>query len=185
MPRVERLKLARDLVKQAGAENAKIGIIASSVLATYPLVAQVIQRDLREIGLQAEIQQVPQAEWYKRVFTKDTDFHLAVSWFAGYSDPAIILNWWLPISAAQAGFVQPLDEYAQAVGQVRTLPDGAERKSAIERACTIIYDRANILPLVNKPDYIGYRRDLIEPRFAKVEGNFDVLKYSEEFRRKQ
>lgn len=185
LPRAERLRLAKDLVRQAGAEGAKVGIIASSVLATYPLIAQVMQRDLREIGLQPEIQQVPVAEWYKRVFTKETDFHLAVSWFAGYSDPAIILNWWLPISTAQAGYVQPVAEYAQVLDQVRSLSAGPERNQALGRACEMVYDQANILPLVNKPDYIGYRRDLVEPRFSKVEGNFDVFKYAEEFRRKQ
>jgi peptide/nickel transport system substrate-binding protein len=68
---------------------------------------------------------------------------------------------------------------------VRSLPNGPEREAAMSRACEIVYDQANIIPLVNKPDYIAYRRDLIEPKFAKLEGNFDVLKYAEEFTRKR
>lgn len=54
---------------------------------TYPLIAQVIQRNLREIGLKPEIQELSVAELYKRVFNPQTDFNLALSWFAGYSDP--------------------------------------------------------------------------------------------------
>ncbi|HZH27401.1 MAG TPA: ABC transporter substrate-binding protein [Azospirillaceae bacterium] len=186
MPRAERVKLAKDLVRQAGAENQKINIIASSVLVTYPMIAQVIQRDLREIGLQAEIQQVPAAEWYQRVFVEKTDFHMAVSWFAGYSDPAMIMNWWAPGAApAYAGFVKPVEEYGQVLDKVRTLPAGPERAQAMGRACEIVYEAANILPLVNKPDYIGFRRDLVDLKFAEVEGNFDVLKYAEEFTRKR
>jgi peptide/nickel transport system substrate-binding protein len=53
------------------------------------------------------------------------------------------------------------------------------------RACEIVYEQANLLPLVNKPDYIAYRKDLIEPKFTKMEGNFDVLKFAEEFTRKR
>jgi len=186
LPRAERLKIARDLVKQAGAENRKVTIIASPVLVTYPLIAQVLQRNLRDIGLQPEIQQVPVAEWYKRVFNKDTDFNLAVSWFAGYGDPAIVMNWWAPGAiAAYAGFMKPVEEYTQVMASVRSLPNGPERQQAMARGCDIVYEQANLLPLVNKPDYIGFRRDLIEPKFAKLEGNFDVLKFAEEFTRKR
>ena len=69
--------------------------------------------------------------------------------------------------------------------KVRSLPPGPERAQAMSRACEIVYEAANMLPLVNKPDYIGFRRDLIEPKFVKLEGNFDVLKYAEEFTRKR
>jgi peptide/nickel transport system substrate-binding protein len=186
MPRAERIKLAKDLVAQAGGESQKINIIASPVLVTYPLIAQVIQRDLREVGLQAEIQQVPTAEWYKRVFSPETDFHLAVSWFAGYGDPAMVMNWWAPGAiAAYAGFIKPVEEYGKVMDRVRNLPNGPERAQAMARACEIVYEQANLLPLVNKPDYIAYRKDLIEPKFTKVEGNFDVLKFAEEFTRKR
>ena len=185
LPRAERLKIAKDLVRQAGAENRKVTIIASSVLVTYSLIAQVLQRDLREIGLQPEIQKVPVAEWYKRVFNKDTDFNLAVSWFAGYGDPAIIMNWWAPgANPALAGLLKPVEEYGEVMQKVRSLPDGPERRKAMERGCEIVYEQANIIPLVNKPDYIGYRRDLIQARFAKIEGTFNVLKYAPEFTRK-
>lgn len=182
MTREERLDRARQLVEEAGAEGEEVGIIASSVLATYPLIAQVLAQDLQEIGLVPKIEQVPAAAWYDRVFVEETDFDLAVSWFAGYSDPAMVMNWWAPGAAsAYAGFVIPVDEYTTVMDQVRSLPAGAERDEAMGRACEIVYEQANILPIVNKPDYIGYRSDLIQPKFSEVEGNFDVLKYVEEF----
>lgn len=185
MPREERLEHARQLVKEAGAEGEEVGIIASSVLATYPLIAQVLAQDLQAIGLQPKIEQIPTAAWYDRVFVEDTDFDLAVSWFAGYSDPAMVMNWWAPGAAsAYAGFLIPVEEYSQVMDEVRSLPPGPERDQAMSRACEIVYEQANILPIVNKPDYIGYRSDLIQPKFSDVEGNFDVLKYAEEFTRK-
>jgi peptide/nickel transport system substrate-binding protein len=81
--------------------------------------------------------------------------------------------------------MKPVEEYGEVMAKVRNLPDGPERQQAMARGCQIVYDQANLLPLVNKPDYIAYRSDLIQPKFGKIEGNFDVLKYAEEFTRKR
>jgi peptide/nickel transport system substrate-binding protein len=184
LPRAQRLEQARALVKQAGAENAPVSIIASPVLVTYPLIAQVLQRNLREIGLKSEIQQLPVAEWYKRVFGPQTDFNLSMSWFAGYSDPSIVLNWWVPNFAGwNVGFLKPMEGYASLVDQIRSEPDGPKRDDLMAQACKLVQDGANILALVNKPDYVVYRKDRLTPRFSNVEGNFDTLKYIGEFKR--
>jgi peptide/nickel transport system substrate-binding protein len=184
LPRAERMKMAKDLLRQSGTPAPKVGIIASSVLVTYPLIAQVIQRDLQEAGFQVDVQQVPVAEWYKRVFNKDTSFDLAMSWFAGYGDPQLVLNWWAPgFGGFTAGFLDPVPEYADLMPKLRQAT-GAERDRLMARACQIINERANMLALVNKPDYIGYRRDRIDAKFSPVEGNFDVFKYVTEFKRK-
>lgn len=185
LPRAERLKMARSLLKEAGTPAPRISIIASAVLVTYPLIAQVIQRDLQEAGFVAEVQQVPVAEWYKRVFSKETNFDLAMSWFAGYTDPSIVLNWWAPgFGGFNVGFLDPVQEYIDLVPKLRQAPNGPERDRLMARACTLIGERANMLALVNKPDYIGYRRDRIDARFGTIEGNFDVFKYVTDFKRR-
>jgi peptide/nickel transport system substrate-binding protein len=79
--------------------------------------------------------------------------------------------------------MKPNAEYNNTVNAVRQLSDGPERDRAIEKACQIIYDQANMLPLVSKPDYIGYRKDKINARFSAIEGNFNTLKYITEFSR--
>jgi hypothetical protein len=48
-------------------------------------------------------------------------------------------------------------------------------------ACAIIEKQANMLALVNKPDYIAYRKDLVDARFSRIEGNFNTMKYLESF----
>lgn len=80
--------------------------------------------------------------------------------------------------------MKPSAEFNKAVNEVRQLPDGPERDRVIEQACQIIYDQANMLPLVSKPDYLGYRKDKIMARFSSIEGNFNTLKYITEFSRK-
>ena len=186
LPRAQRLEQARALIKQAGAENARVGIIASSVLVTYPLIAQVIQRNLRDIGLKPEIQELPVAEWYKRVFGPQTDFDLAISWLAGYSDPSIIMNWWVPNFAGfNRGFLKPMEAYSPIMERIRREPDGPARDQLMSEACKLAQDGANMLALVNKSDYIAYRKDRLVPHFSKMEGNFDTLKYIYEFTRNE
>jgi peptide/nickel transport system substrate-binding protein len=186
LPREKRLEQARSLIKQAGVENAPVGIIASPVLVAYPLIAQVIQRNLRDIGLKPEIQEVPVADWYKRVFNPPTDFDLAVSWFAGYSDPAIIMNRWVPsLAGFNLGFLKPVEAYTTLMEQIGREPNGPTRDRLMAEACKLAQDAANMLALVNKPDYVAYRKDRVTPRFSKIEGNFDTLKYIGEFRRKE
>lgn len=183
-PREERIALARELLQEAGAKDLKVGIVASSVLVTFPLIAQVMKASLADVGIEAEVQQIPVADWYQRVFSAKTDFDLALSWLAGYSDPTQILSNWNPEWVGwSAGFMKPNAEYNNTVNEVRQLSDGPERDRAIEKACQIIYDQANILPLISKPDYIGYRKDKINARFSAIEGNFNTLKYITEFSR--
>jgi peptide/nickel transport system substrate-binding protein len=184
-PREERIAQARKLLQEAGAENLKVGIVASSVLVTFPLIAQVIKANLADVGIDAKVEQVPVADWYQRVFSAKTDFDLALSWLAGYSEPTQILSNWNPEWVGwSAGFMKPSAEFNKAVNEVRQLPDGPERDRVIEQACQIIYDQANMLPLVSKPDYLGYRKDKIMARFSSIEGNFNTLKYITEFSRK-
>src|SRR5262249_41208994 len=159
-PRTQRLEQARALVKQAGARDAPVSIIASPVLVTHPVIAQVIPRNLREIGLKSDNQQLPVAEWYKRVFSPQTDFNLAMSWFAGYSDPSIMLSQWVPSFAGfNVGFLKPMEGYAPLVDQIMREPDGPKRDDLMVEACKLVQDGANMLALVNKPDYIVYRKD--------------------------
>jgi peptide/nickel transport system substrate-binding protein len=127
---------------------------------------------------------LPVAEWYKRVFSPQTNFDLAVSWFAGYTDPSIILNWWVPNFAGfNLGYLKPMEGYAPLIQRIRQEPDGPTRDALMSEACKLAQDGANMLALVNKPDYIVYRTDRLTPRFSAMEGNFDTLKYIGEFRR--
>ena len=188
LPRKERVAKAKALLKEAGVPNPRIGLIASSVLATFPLIAQVLQPQLQEVGFKVEVQQVPVAEWYKRVFAtnpKESNFDASLSWFAGYSDPAIVLNWWLSgFSPAYSTYLEPSPEYADLMPQIRQTPNGPERDKLMARACGLIDDYANMIPLVGKPDYIGVRRDKLDARFGPLESNFDVFKYVTEFKRR-
>ena len=63
------------------------------------------------------------------------------------------------------------------------LPDGAERNAALAEVCSLINENSNVLALVNKPDYVAYRSDLIDAHIGRNESTFNNLKYAEEFSR--
>jgi peptide/nickel transport system substrate-binding protein len=186
-PRAERLEKARALLKEAGKEGAEIGVIGSSTLSIYPLIAQVIQASLNEASFKAEVEKIPAADWYSRVFVAETDFDLAVSWYAGYSDPAMVLYWWTPEGAAgwADGYTEFDDDLTAAIETVRTSPKGPDRLAAMDKACRLINENASVLALVSKPDYLAYREDLVTVRIGAKEANFNMLKYAEEFSRKE
>ena len=186
MPREQRLEKARALLAEANAEGIEVGIIGSSTLMIYPLIAQVVQSSLNEAGFKAFVEKIPAAEWYERVFVAEPDFDLAVSWFAGYTDPAMVLFWWTPAGSAgwADGYTIADDRITQAVADVRSLPNGPGRLEALNRVCGLINENSNVLSLVSKPDYFAYRTDLVNVRISPNEGNFDTLKYAEEFSRK-
>ena len=185
MPREERLAKARALLEEAGATGAKVGVIGSSTLMIYPLIAQVVQANLTEAGFDAFVEQIPAAEWYARVFAEETDFDLAVSWFAGYTDPAIVLFWWTEAGAAgwAHGYTITDEHLDGLVAKTRMLPEGAERNAALAEVCSLINENSNVLALVNKPDYVAFRSDLVNARIGRNESTFNNLKYAEEFSR--
>ena len=185
MPREERLAKARALLEEAGATGAKVGVIGSSTLMIYPLIAQVVQASLNEAGFDAFVEQIPAAEWYARVFAEETDFDLAVSWFAGYTDPAIVLFWWTEAGAAgwAHGYTMKDERIDGLVAKTRMLPEGEARNAALAEVCALINENSNVLALVNKPDYVAYRSDLVDARIGRNESTFNNLKYAEEFSR--
>lgn len=183
-PRAERLEQARALLKEAGQEGVAVELIASPVFPAFPLIAQVMQKNLAEIGMNVEIKQLLQAEWYDAVFSGKAEFDFALSYFAGYSDPSMVLAWWDPeISIWNKHFVESIPELASLLGEARVTPHGARREVQFKRICEIIDDSANMIAIATKNDIVAYRHDQVSVQISGMEGNIDTLKFIEEFAR--
>ena len=103
------LDRARQILAENGAEDLSFTLIASPYLPQIPLIAQVIQQNLAEIGVDVEIAQLEVGDWQTRVFSDNPGtFDAAMSWFAGYADPAMVVSWWNPETALwNQGFLEP------------------------------------------------------------------------------
>ena len=127
LPRAERLDKARKLMASTGKSNVDVELIATSSDPIYARIAQVVQQNLKPVGINVKIQQMPVAEYLDKVFTKG-DFDAALSWLAGYSDPTMVIAWWNPKFAVwNTVFHEYVPALADALEKVRGAPEGAVR----------------------------------------------------------
>ena len=183
-PRAERLDKARALLEEAGYDGSAVDLIASPVFPAFPLIAQVMQKNLAEIGMNVEIKQLLQAEWYDAVFSGKSEFDFAVSYFAGYSDPVMVLSWWDPEKVVwNRNFVETIPEISDLLVQAHETPQGAKREGQFKRLCELIDDNANMIAIATKNDIVAYRHDQVSVEINRMEGNLDTLKFIEEFAR--
>ena len=181
-PRAKRLELAKALLKEAAPASLKVGLIATPSDPLFPRIAQVVQQNLNDVGLQVEILQLPLAEYLSKVFTKG-EFDFAISWLAGYSDPTMIVSWWNPKYAVwNQVFQEDVPALDAALEEVKKLPEGTARDQKLGEICRMIDDGANLLALDSKIDYVGYRADKVAIRIDPRSGSSNTFQYIAEFK---
>lgn len=176
---------ARARLAAAGVPNLEFELLAApGVSPSFVQIAQVIQQNLAEIGVTVKVSQVEVGEWAQRAFTdKPGRFDAAMSYFAGYSDPAMVTAWWNPVASVwNDGFLKPVPAIDELIVQGQELPAGSpERKEALAALCKAIDEDAGIIPLVTRPVIIAYRTDQLNATVQPVEGNADYLRFIAEF----
>lgn len=171
------LDKARELVEQAGATGQTVELIASPTFANIPLIGQMIEQQLGEIGLKVKLVSLGGAEWTDRVYSGKADFDADISFFAGYADPGMVLAWWNPDFAVfNKAWLEGDPELTGLIRTELTTPNGPERAEALAQACERVAEGANMLPLVTKPQIVAYREDQLIAEFAPIEGYSIPLK---------
>jgi peptide/nickel transport system substrate-binding protein len=185
LPRPARLDKAKKLIAATGMPAIEVEVIASTADPIYARIAQVIQQNAKQVGINVKIQQMPVAEYLNKVFTKG-DFDSALSWLAGYSDPSMVIAWWNPKYAVwNTVFQEYSAPLADALDKVKGAPEGAERDAQFAEICRMIDDGANILALVSKVDFVVHRSDAMEIRLDPVSASSNTYQYVAEFSSKR
>jgi peptide/nickel transport system substrate-binding protein len=163
---------AQDLVRAAGATGRTVDIIAPTIVPMAAPIAQVIQQNLKAVGLKAAITPAEVGEVMDRVYSgKKADFDIVVSWFAGFGDPSMVLNYWNPtLGGFGALWVKPDAALIHDIGESQTTAPGAARDKALVEACMRIAQDANIIPVVSKNAVVAYRADKISGHAVPLEG---------------
>ncbi len=181
LSRPARLEKAKKLMAAAGKSSVDVEMIASTADPIYARIAQVIQQNVKPVGINVRIQQMPVAEYIDKVFTKGT-FDSALSWLAGYSDPSMVIAWWNPkVAVWNTAFHEYVPPLAEALDKVRGAPEGAQRDAQFTDICRMIDDGANILALVSKVDFIVHRGDNMSIKLDPVSGSSNTYQYVAEF----
>ena len=181
LPRAQRLEKAKQLLAAAGKPSVDAELIATSADPIYARIAQVMQQNAKQVGINLHIQQMPVAEYLNKVFTKG-EFDAALSWLAGYTDPSMVVAWWNPKFAVwNTVFHEYVPALADALEQLKSTPDGPQRDAELASICRQIEDGANILALVSKVDFVVHRSDLMDIRLDPVSGSSNTYQYVAEF----
>ncbi|MGM1017436.1 MAG: ABC transporter substrate-binding protein [Actinomycetota bacterium] len=146
-------------------------------------IAQVMQQNLAEIGVTVEIEQVDYATYSDRVYGSPADFDLALSWFAGYADPAMVTTWWNPeVAGFSAVFMQGSDELDGLIAEGYATEPGADRAAVFENLCAVVDEQSELVPLVLRPSTLGWNTASLSPTLTTDEGYGNFLRHITEFR---
>jgi peptide/nickel transport system substrate-binding protein len=185
LPRAARLDKAKKLIAATGKPSVDVEVIASTADPIYARIAQVIQQNVKPVGINVKIQQLPVAEYLNKTFTKG-EFDASLSWLAGYSDPSMVVAWWNPKYAVwNTVFHEYVPPLADALDKMKSAPEGATRDAELAEICRMIDDGANILALVTKVDFIVHRADTMDIRLDPVSGSSNTYQYAAEFASKR
>ena len=151
---------AKQLLADAGyGDGLRLELLVSPVLAATIPMAELIKAQLAEIEIEVEIVQRDIATFVDEYAIQGTA-QLAISWWAGYSDPYLILqdqasNGFAPI----LGIVDPaIDEL---VARSATTVDPEARVQALRELEDAVATKAGFQPLVTRDNFVAYRNDLI------------------------
>jgi peptide/nickel transport system substrate-binding protein len=169
---------AKQLMAESGVGPIKF-TLAIGPTPVYALIAQVIQDNVRELGLHADIAVSDEGSWIKKLWVSNpSTVQASIMWYAGYSDPAMVPLWWDPkLAGFTAGHVPDNAELDTDIDTARRLGAGdAARPAALQKLCAKVNDTANVIPLVTRIDTVAYRKARFT-RFATahLDGYADTL----------
>jgi peptide/nickel transport system substrate-binding protein len=154
------LDKARALLKEAGAEDLRVVFAAQPQVATQLRTGQVLQSQLKKIGIQLQIQSYEPAQYFEVLLGKKYD--ITTSYFSATLDPAHL--YW-PVLSSGAAFNFPgysSKKADEALKRFTFSADKAEREKAYPEVVRIIAEDAPLIFLTNeiqrywtKPDFVG------------------------------
>lgn len=174
---------AKKLIEDSGEGPITLSLIVYTEEPVFAQMSQLIQQQLAEIGVTVKIEQYDTATFTERVFTSQPgNFDLALSWFAGYSDPSMITRWWNPeVAGFNAGFTGVHDDLNDLIDQGSTETDPEARADTFTDLCATADEYAEILPLVHRPALIGYNTEALSPTIQTSEGTGNFLRHLRDF----
>jgi peptide/nickel transport system substrate-binding protein len=150
-------------------------------------MAQLIQQQLEEVGVDVNIEQYDTATYNEHVFTSQPgDFDLAIGWFAGYSDASMLTKWWNPEQARfNAGFTGVHDDLNKLIDTAGAETDTKARADAFTDLCASADKYSEIVPLVHRPSLLGFNTSKVSPTIQSNEGYGNFLRNIADYRLKE
>ncbi|MGC2940156.1 ABC transporter substrate-binding protein [Brevibacterium sp. FAM 24638] len=141
-------------------------------------MAQLIQQQLKKVGITVVIDQLDYASYSERVLTSSPgEFDLALGWFAGYADASMVANWWNPKRAGfSAGFAGNHSDLNALIDESNGETDLDARKSTLTQLCETADKYSEMVPLVHRPSVVATDDSRLSLGLYVNEGYGDFLR---------
>jgi peptide/nickel transport system substrate-binding protein len=171
---------AKELVAAAGGLSFEMIVQSSQAIQR---IAQVIQQNLADAGINANLAVVDEGVFVDKVFVHGK-FQAAPLFWSAYADPGMVPALWSPsVSGATGNYVKPVPKMEDLIRAERRTPNGSERTALLNQICTLVDESAQMIPLVTKPVTVAFRSDRISATIQPDEGYNDTLRHIAEFAR--
>ncbi|GAA4199992.1 ABC transporter substrate-binding protein [Streptosporangium oxazolinicum] len=166
------LERARTLLKEAGAEGLTFTMSTFTTDPVLAQIAQVMQQDLRRIGVTMKIELLDEGTWANRVYVESPPrFEASMTWFAGYTDGAMVARWWNPDTAMfNKAFMRTDPALNTLIDKASAERPGAGRAGTFQELCDRADLNSEMIPLVTRPQFVAYRSDTLSPSVVANEG---------------
>ena len=182
-PREERLKKARELLKEAGAENLKLQLLLPAVPRPYlgkpPQVADLLRQQLAEIGITVELEPQPMAQLGDAISSGAAPLIL-IGWMGETGEPD---DFWRPLLSGGGG--RPGDSnvprfYRQDVADQIDVAlkerDPARRRALYEKLeKTVHEEHCPMVPLLSAMQAMAWRNE-VEGLYVDSTGTYRLAK---------
>jgi len=162
---------AKQLLAEAGyGGGLTLPLLISPVLAATVPTAELIKAQLAEVGIEIDIVQRDIATFVDEYSTRGVA-HLAISWWAGYSDPYLILldQGSDDFVGVTLGVTDPAVD--DLIDQVASTVDPEARLPVLRELERVAASMAAFQTLVTRDNFIAYRKDQVgDVTFAQGEG---------------
>ena len=159
---------AKELLKSVGKEKGLSLTIWTNDNVTRTQIAQIIQANLKEVGIDLKIEVLEWGSYLQRSALGEHSILLG-GWVAGTSDADIVLYPLVHSASAGGGGNKSfysnkiVDEYIEEGRKTSKIED---RKKAYKEVQTIIAEDLPIIPLFYKSDIIGVSKKVKNFKFA-------------------
>jgi peptide/nickel transport system substrate-binding protein len=139
---------AKALLTEAGVEGLKFIFAGQPQVPTQIKAAQVLQQQLKNAGIEMEIQNYESGEWFNQLFSKS--YEATISYWSATLDPAHFLYPGLLSTSGWniSGYATP--EMDAALNAFAMEPDVEKRKEAYKTLIAMFQEEAPIVPIDNQ-----------------------------------
>jgi peptide/nickel transport system substrate-binding protein len=142
------LAKARRLIQQAGAAGAKVSVAFNSGFPTNQAIAEIVQFNLKQAGLNATLVPLQEADFLAKLGTGDLPgLYVNVHGF-GQSKPATLVKGAFPFNADENASNFDSDEYRRIADQLWTATDPAQAEAAYDQVNDFLVQQQFISDLV-------------------------------------